>query len=257
MQVLSVGRVVFRIAIIIAVVELIIMLVLINNPYDQDSGRLLIQNIGILALLDAALLVTFASPLIYIWVVKPYVHERDDALAKITLQAHYDPLTQLANRRLINQNINILIARCIRREIYGALLLIDLDKFKRINDNYGHDAGDAILVETAKRLSSAMRDEDVVGRIGGDEYVILIDQLDENEPMATEKALLIAEKLQAIIRAPLKYNGNTLEVDSSIGITIFGGEKVTRDMVFKRADIAMYQAKKRPVKHVVFSALTE
>ena len=229
------------------------MLVLVSIAYGIDSEQYLILDAGILAFIDATLLVLIASPLIYIWVVKPYVHERDDALTKVTLQAHYDPLTQLANRRLVIQNLNIFIARCFRREFIGALLLIDLDKFKPINDDHGHDAGDAMLVEIAKRLSSAMRDEDVVGRIGGDEYVVLIDQLDNKEHLAIEKALLIAEKLQAIISAPLEYKANILQVDCSIGISVFGKEKVTLDMVFKRADIAMYQAKKSEVKRVVFS----
>lgn len=247
------GIVVFRIAIIIAIVEVIIMLAMVSIPLDIDHGQVLVTNIEVLAILDAILLVALSSPLIYLWVVKPYVNERDDALAKITLQAHYDPLTQLANRRLINQNLNILIARCVRRDIFGALLLIDLDKFKPINDAHGHDAGDAVLIETAKRLTLAMRDEDVVGRIGGDEFVVLIDQLDENEHLAVEKVHLITEKLRNIINAPLEYNGKTLQVDSSIGISILGKDNVTMDAILKRADIAMYQAKKNPEKYVVYS----
>ena len=247
------GIVVFRIAIIIAIVEVIIMLAMVSIPLDIDHGQVLVTNIEVLAILDAILLVALSSPLIYLWVVKPYVNERDDALAKITLQAHYDPLTQLANRRLINQNLNILIARCVRRDIFGALLLVDLDKFKPINDAHGHDAGDAVLIETAKRLTLAMRDEDVVGRIGGDEFVVLIDQLDENEHLAVEKVHLITEKLRNIINAPLEYNGKTLQVDSSIGISILGKDNVTMDAILKRADIAMYQAKKNPEKYVVYS----
>lgn len=247
------GRVIFRIAVIIGVVEILIMLAMVNIPVDIDHGEVLIKNIGLLAIFDAILLVAFSSPLIYLWVVKPYVRERNDALEKVTRLAHYDPLTRLANRRLINQNLNRLIARCIRREIYGALLLIDLDKFKPINDDHGHDAGDAILAEIAKRLVSAMRDEDLVGRIGGDEYVILIDELDENEHLAIEKVNLIADKLRGIIKAPLEFNGRTLQVDCSIGISIFGDENITMNMVLKRADIAMYQAKKTIGKHVVFS----
>jgi len=248
-----VGIVVFRIAIIIAIVEVIIMLAMVSIPLDIDHGQVLVTNIEVLAILDAILLVALSSPLIYLWVVKPYVNERDDALAKITLQAHYDPLTQLANRRLINQNLNILIARCVRRDIFGALLLVDLDKFKPINDAHGHDAGDAVLIETAKRLTLAMRDEDVVGRIGGDEFVVLIDQLDENEHLAVEKVHLITKKLRNIINAPLEYNGKTLQVDSSIGISILGKDNVTMDAILKRADIAMYQAKKNPEKYVVYS----
>ena len=245
--------VVFRIAVIIAIVEVIIMLAMVNVPLDIDHGQVLVTHIEVLAILDAILLVALSSPLIYLWVVKPYVNQRDDALAEITIQAHYDSLTQLANRRLINQNLNILIARCARREIFGALLLIDLDKFKPINDAHGHDAGDAALIETAKRLTLAMRDEDVVGRIGGDEFVVLIDQLDENEHLAIEKVHLITEKLRNIINAPLEYDGKTLQVDSSIGISILGKDNVTMDTIFKRADIAMYQAKNNPEKYVVYS----
>lgn len=195
----------------------------------------------------------FASPLIYFWVIKPFVDARDEAVAKVTLLAHYDPLTQIANRRLIYQNLEKLMARCARRKIYGALLLIDLNNFKALNDNHGHDAGDTILVEVAKRLTSAMRKEDVVGRIGGDEFLVLIDQLDSNEQLAHEKVLTITNKLHAVVNTPLEHKGKILQVGSSIGICLLVTENVSMDTVIKRADVAMYQAKKSAVKHVIYS----
>ncbi len=256
MKILTVGRIIFRIALIIAAVELFIMLVLGDIPHRMQGEKLLFSHLALLSFLNAVLLVFFASPLIYFWVVKPFADERDAAISKITLLAHHDPLTHLANRRLIDQNLKTTLAHCIRRETYGALILIDLDSFKPINDNHGHDAGDAILIEVAKRLTSIIRDEDVVGRIGGDEFVVLINYLDKDEQIANEKVLIIAEKLNATLSEPLEYAGKTLQVNSSAGISLLGMEKVTIDTVFKRADLAMYQAKKGGKKYIVFSQKT-
>lgn len=253
MENFSVEKAISRIAIIIAVTELLIMLGF-NELFDV-TGRdgLIVSDIDLLPFLDALLLVLFAAPLIYFWVVKPFVLERDEAMEKVTLLAHYDPLTELANRRLIHQNLNIMLARCLRRKVYGALLQIDLDKFKPINDTHGHDAGDAMLVAVAQRLSSAVREEDVVGRTGGDEFVVLVDELETDKQSASDAVLNIARKLQSKISAPLAFNENVIQVDSSIGVCLFSTEKLDMDTVFKRADIAMYQAKERAEKHVIYS----
>ncbi len=256
MQILTVGKIISRIAIVIASVELLIMLLLGDIPHTMDGKRLLFSNIAYVSLLNAILLVLFASPLIYFWIVKPFVDERDAAIHEVTLLAHYDPLTHLANRRLINQNLSVLMAHCIRRKIYGALMLIDLDNFKTINDTHGHDAGDTILVATAKRLTDAMREEDVVGRIGGDEFVILIHHLDANEQHAKNNVLTIAEKLHTIINEPLEYNSAILQVGASIGISLSGPERESIDTVFKKADIAMYQAKKNHIKYIIHSGMS-
>jgi len=253
MKILTVGKIISRIAIIIATSELVIMLVLGNVPHNMDGGKVLFSHLALLSLLNALMLVLFASPLIYFWVVKPFVDARDAAIANVTLLAHYDPLTQLANRRLIDQNLKTLMAHCFRREMYGALMLIDLDNFKPVNDDFGHDAGDALLIEIATRLTSTMRDEDVVGRIGGDEFVILIDHLDKNELLASEIVLKIAKKLHDRVNKPFEYNGEILQVGSSIGISLFGLERITMKTVYKRADLAMYQAKTSTVKHLVYS----
>lgn len=252
-EVFSVGKVVSRIAMIIAVVEILIMAVFSRILDAVGSGEVAGFFLDVMILLDALLLVIFAAPLVYFWVVKPFVLERDEAIEKVTLLAHYDPLTDLANRRLIHQNLNIVLARCLRRGAYGALLQIDLDKFKPINDTHGHDAGDAMLVAVAKRLSSVVREEDVVGRTGGDEFVVLVDELETSEQVASDTVLNIARKLQSKISEPLTFNGNVIQVDSSMGICLFSKEKLDIDTVFKRADIAMYQAKERDVKYVVYS----
>ena len=249
----SIGKIVSRIAMIIALVEILIMLAFSRILDVVGSGERADFFLDVMIFLDALLLVIFAAPLVYYWVVKPYVLERDEAMEKVTLLAHYDPLTELANRRLIHQNLNIMLARCLRRKVYGALLQIDLDKFKPINDTHGHDAGDAMLVAVAKRLSSAVREEDVVGRTGGDEFVVLVDELESSEQSATDAVLNIARKLHSKISVPLTFNGNVIQVDSSIGICLFSTEKLDMDTVFKRADIAMYQAKERAEKYVIYS----
>jgi len=253
MNILTIGKLVSRIAFIIAVVELFIMLILGNIPHEMEGENMLFSGLVLLSISNAFLLVIFTSPLIYFWVVKPFIDERDVAIAKISSLAHYDELTNLANRRLINQNLKILLAHCIRHKVYGALVMIDLDNFKPINDNYGHDAGDVILIEIANRLTSAMRDEDIVGRIGGDEFVVLIASLDKNIQIATEKVLQISERFHDIINQPLEYAGETLLVGSSIGIAFLGSDNLTIDTAFKRADIAMYKAKESNGKHVIFS----
>ncbi len=253
MNILTIGKIVSKIAIIIAIVELFIMLFLGNLPHKMDGDNMMFSGIVMLSISNALLLIIFSTPLTYFLVVKPFIDERDVAIAKISTLAHYDGLTNIANRRLINQNLKILIAHCARRKVYGALVMIDLDNFKPINDQYGHDAGDAILIEIANRLTSSMRTEDVVGRIGGDEFVILIDSLDNNKQIATEKALGFAERLHDLINQPLEYAGERLIVGSSIGITFLGFENITIDTAFKRADIAMYRAKKDKDKRTFFS----
>ncbi len=199
------------------------------------------------------LLVLSASPIIYFCVIKPFVNDRDEALRQVTRLAHYDSLTNLANRRLIYQNLEKIIARCRRRKVFGAVLLIDLNEFKPINDNYGHDAGDAILKAVAKQLTSAVRDEDVVGRFGGDEFIVLINHLDSNEHESKKKALAITIKLHAAINMPIDFEGLELRVGSSIGICLFKENENNIDELIKQADIAMYQAKKNKSKHEFYS----
>ena len=219
------------------------MLVIGNIPHVMEGSRVLSSYIISMAVLNAFFLVLMSSPLIYLWVIKPFVEAKNEALAQVTQLAHYDALTGLANRRLIYQHLEKLLARSLRHQSYGALLMLDLNKFKAINDHYGHDAGDAILIAVAKQLVLALRQEDVVGRLGGDEFVVLLSQLEGGKNEIKERLAKVCETLQSAINIPLSYNNVTLQVGASIGICLFSREKITRDEVVKRADIAMYQAK--------------
>ena len=134
-ELLSTKQVVIRITAIMASAELVIMLALHSAPFPINHF--------VEAFLDVTLLVALSTPPIYIWVIKPFVKARDHALDQVGLLAFIDPLTQLANRRHLLTQLDRMAASCIRHKIYGALLLIDLEGFKLVNDEHGHDAGDA------------------------------------------------------------------------------------------------------------------
>jgi two-component system, cell cycle response regulator len=242
---LSIKQVIIRIVAIIASAEFMIMLLLTTLPAGMNRYAE--------AVLDVVLLAALSTPAIYIWVIRPYVTARDDALEQIRHLAFTDPLTQLANRRHLLQHLERVTASCIRHKIYGALLLVDLDGFKLVNDEYGHDAGDAVLNEIAIRLSSSIRSEDVACRLGGDEFVILVDHLDTDKKNAQGKAMHIAEKLISLADTPIEYGSNYLQIGASIGICMLGFEPQDGEATLRNADIAMYRAKKTGKGRAAFS----
>lgn len=235
MKPLTRKQVVVRIAIIISLAEFLIMLLLQVIPHGAGPYSE--------AVLDAALLAVLSIPAIYIWVIKPFVDARDKALAQVSRLALTDPVTQLANRRLISKHLGKLITGSVRHKDYGAVLLIDLDGFKLVNDSYGHEAGDAVLVEIAKRLQSIVRSEDIVGRLGGDEFIVLLHRLGGDERLAHDRALRVAETLIKTISKPFDFNGKTLQVGASIGVRLLGFEEQDTETAISEADSAMYRAK--------------
>jgi diguanylate cyclase (GGDEF)-like protein len=191
-------------------------------------------------------------PSIYFWVIKPFVIEHDAAIEKVNYLALTDPLTQLANRRLITTHLKKIISSIVRHHDHGAVMILDLDGFKLVNDAYGHKAGDAVLIEISKRLQSAVRIEDVVGRLGGDEFIVLIDGLGSDELFAHEKMLRIAGNILNIINNPIVYHDDVLHVSASIGICFVGFERMDPDKIILNADAAMYLAKKEGKGCIVF-----
>lgn len=237
----TVGNVVWKIALIISISQLIILFILGSIPHTMSGDTVEITHLTFLAFLNMALLVLITSPIIYIWVIRPFVKARDEAILHVTHLAHYDQLTNLGNRRFIYQNLERIKAQSDRRNIFGAVLLIDLNNFKPINDEYGHDAGDAILIGVAEQLTNVVRGEDIVGRLGGDEFVVLINHLDKDEQISSKKILKIVEKLQSAISTSIEFDSDELVVGSSIGICIFKGKNNSNDELIKRADTAMYK----------------
>jgi diguanylate cyclase (GGDEF)-like protein len=234
-KLLSTRQVLVRIAAIVVSVELLIMLALVVAPHtDHPYWE---------AVLDVASLALFSTPLMYLWVIRPFVTARDEALAQINRLAHIDPLTKLANRRLLSKHLERDIAGSDRHRSYAGLLLIDLDGFKLVNDTHGHEVGDAVLVETARRLQSITRDEDVVGRLGGDEFVVLVNRLADDEQAARAKALQISKKLIELINEPVEFDGGTLHVGASVGIRLLGFGRIDTGTAMREADVALYRAK--------------
>ena len=157
--------------------------------------------------------------------------------------AYYDPLTALPNRRLLLDRLQQALASSARSRKHGALLFIDLDNFKSLNDNLGHDMGDILLQQVAHRLIECVREGDTVSRQGGDEFVVMLEELSKNAEEAAAKAKSIGEKILASLNQTYQLNKHEYQNTPSIGITLFIDHKTGVNALLKRADLAMYSAK--------------
>jgi diguanylate cyclase (GGDEF)-like protein/PAS domain S-box-containing protein len=180
------------------------------------------------------------------------ITERKQAEEQIHNLAFYDTLTQLPNRRMLNDRMNQAMASSKRSGRYGALLFLDLDNFKPLNDTYGHAVGDLLLKEVAHRISSCVREMDTVARFGGDEFVVMLTELDAGKVESTAQAGLVAEKIRIILAEPYALNVRQAgkaettvkhHCTSSIGVVLFINHEDSPEDVIKWADMAMYQAK--------------
>ena len=163
---------------------------------------------------------------------------RKEAQARIEFMALHDPLTQLPNRAYLTERLNSVLAQARRRSGQTAILFIDLDNFKTINDSLGHSVGDAVLVEIAGRIRAAVRDADVVARLGGDEFLVVLSDVS-----CSEDAARVAAKLIEAISSVARVGGHPLSVSPSIGISVFPADGDTADELIRHADAAMYHAK--------------
>ncbi len=166
-----------------------------------------------------------------------------EAEAEIHRMAFFDPLTKLPNRRLLYDRVGQAMATSSRNRRYGALLFVDLDNFKNLNDTRGHDAGDQWLIEVARRLQAGVRAGDTVARLGGDEFVVMLEGLSSEPRPAAIQAGLVCETLRESIARPYDVGGLEYSGASSIGVGLFQNHEVTIDELLKRIDMAMYQAK--------------
>jgi diguanylate cyclase (GGDEF)-like protein/PAS domain S-box-containing protein len=157
--------------------------------------------------------------------------------------AFYDPLTQLPNRQLLTKRLETLLSSHHEPKEIGALMFIDLDNFKVLNDTLGHSRGDMMLQQVASRLQSCVRRSDTVARLGGDEFVVMLENLSANPETALQKTRAVGEKILAALSAPYDLNGNKYHGTCSIGITQVGILSQGMGDALKQADLAMYQAK--------------
>ncbi len=166
--------------------------------------------------------------------------ENEERIKKL---AFFDALTGLANRRLLQDHLKQARALSTRSKEYFALLYIDLDHFKTLNDTLGHDIGDELLIQVAQRLSTCVRESDTVSRTGGDEFVILLEEIGGEQSIATNHVQEVAEKVLATIHVPYLLKGNEYIISASIGISLFSDHQESVEEMMVRADLAMYQAK--------------
>jgi len=180
------------------------------------------------------------------------ITKRKAAEEEINTLAFYDSLTQLPNRRLLNDRLGKIMAASKRSGRYGALVFLDLDNFKPLNDEHGHSVGDLLLVEAARRIARCVREVDTVARFGGDEFVVVLSELDEDRAESASQASIVAEKIRGTLAEPyvLKIQSEgkaetTVEhhCTSSIGVVLFINHEASEEDILKWADMAMYQAK--------------
>ncbi|HRF10800.1 MULTISPECIES: two-component system response regulator [Candidatus Accumulibacter] len=185
-------------------------------------------------------------------VVSHDITERKAAEEKIHHLAFYDALTQLPNRLLLNDRLQQTMAASKRSACYGALMFIDLDNFKPVNDRHGHEVGDLLLIEAANRLKTCVREADTVARFGGDEFVVMLGDLHTDRIESSAQAAVVADKIRIRLSEPylltIRLEGRTdttieHHCTASIGVTLFLDHEVSRDDILKRADTGMYQAK--------------
>ena len=183
-------------------------------------------------------------------VVTHYVSTQTDITARKIAEeavehlAFYDPLTDLPNRRLLSDRLQQAQASFARTGKEGAILFIDLDNFKALNDTQGHDVGDLLLVQVAKRLKACVREGDTVARLGGDEYVVVLEDLDEDPVEAATQAKAVGKKILQALNKPYLLVGHEYRNTPSIGVTLLDDPQQSIEDILKQADIAMYQAKK-------------
>ena len=174
------------------------------------------------------------------------------AQTRIEYMAYNDELTGLANRRLLMDRLEKTLASAIRHDQRGALLMLDLDRFKNINDSLGHDAGDRLIKQVGERLTRAVREEDTVCRLGGDEFVVLFPQIEMDGDDIIGPVTKTAEKIRSLLAEPYQLNRHRYHATPSIGLVIFPRQDDDAEGLLKRADTAMYRAKQEGGNKVCF-----
>ena len=171
------------------------------------------------------------------------ISESKAAEDEIRQLAFFDPLTRLPNRRLLLDRLQHGLAASARNRHHGALLFIDLDNFKNLNDSLGHDKGDLLLQHVAARLTECVRAGDTVSRLGGDEFVLMLEDLSENQRDAAAQAEVVGEKIVEALNQDYQLGTQEYHCTPSIGITLYCGQDASVDELLQQADLAMYQAK--------------
>ena len=171
------------------------------------------------------------------------ITERKRAEAQINQLAYYDALTQLPNRRLLRERLQLTVDDAQHQQAFAALMFIDVDNFKQLNDSFGHAEGDRMLAEVGRRLQALVRDYDTVARLGGDEFVVLLTHLATDAGKAATQVETVVHKIERLLNEPFRLGAQQANITLSTGITLIDGSEGDIDMVLQQADQAMYRAK--------------
>ncbi|MDD5461966.1 MAG: EAL domain-containing protein [Methylococcales bacterium] len=171
------------------------------------------------------------------------ITEKKEAESRIHNMAFYDPLTRLPNRRLLLDRFHQELAIAKRHGQFGAVIFLDLDHFKLLNDSQGHLIGDELLIQVANRLISVIREEDTPARLGGDEFVVLLHANSESLATVADHSLIVAEKIKEILNEPVMLNQYHHQISLSMGITLFPDNNESPEVILQQADTAMYRSK--------------
>ncbi len=214
----------------------------INTGFEKNVVIKLAIQIGVFTVIVIAVIIFWNRRLYH------EIKRRKALEIKMKHMANHDELTGLANRTLLTERINSAINFHKRQGLTLAVLFIDLDGFKHINDNYGHDVGDELLVQLTDRLQACVRESDTVARFGGDEFVLLLTGLNDKK-----EAAFIAEKALKVIRQPVELSIATVAVSCSIGISAFPDDGDSDTELLKVADTLMYRVKAHGKNHYIFN----
>lgn len=203
------------------------------------------SHIALGLILEPLLLVGLATPAIYEWILKPLQRERERLQDKINHLALHDNLTRLANRRLLVNEIIKLQSSLIRHYYYAAIIYLDLNHFKTINSQYGHESGDRILIEIGQRLISTFRLEDIVSRISDDEFVIILTHIGDDFEQAEKRSIIAAQRMLQEIERPYNIGLDSIKIKAKMGVTIITPEKCDPEVIIENANEKMkrYQEK--------------
>ncbi len=233
-----------KVMLAVALIELTIMIVITGlKGIDSYSG----------IIIDVVLLCLVGIPVIMFFVISPLLRKGSSEIERQQSLAMEDPLTHLPNRRFLSDYLDKSLAGHERYKQIGALLYFDLDGFKEVNDLHGHEVGDTVLKEIAERLRDRFRSEDVICRIGGDEFVLLLQNIGENTGDAKTHIYAIANKLLKVIKEPFFIYGHRFDITCSIGVKVLDKSRIASALVIREADMAMYKAKQHKELGIVFA----
>jgi diguanylate cyclase (GGDEF)-like protein/PAS domain S-box-containing protein len=184
--------------------------------------------------------------------IRADITQRKEVEAEAQRMALHDALTGLPNRRLMGDRLKHAVLTAERDRQHGALLILDMDNFKDVNDTMGHAAGDQLLRQIAMRITECVRKSDTVARLGGDEFVVILERLGEDRTVATEKTLDLGSKIREELSRPFEFGTQVINTSPSIGVILFGDGSTPPDELVKQADMALYKAKEEGRNRLAF-----